>query len=60
MCVCMEREKRGKFGKMSKIVYLAELWLSGLITQHGVHEDASSIPGLTQWVKDPALLQGAA
>ena len=33
------------------------LWLSGLRTQHSVHKDADSIPGLTQWFKDPALLQ---
>ena len=33
------------------------LWLSELRTQHSVREDEGWIPGLTQWVKDSALLQ---
>ena len=32
------------------------LWLSRLRTQHSVCEDAGSIPGLTYWVEDLALL----
>ena len=35
------------------------LWLSGLRTQHSVHEDLGSIPGLFQWVKDLRLPQAA-
>ena len=27
------------------------MWLSGLRTQHSVHEDVDSTPGLTQWGK---------
>ena len=32
------------------------LWLSGLRTQHSVHEVASLIPGHAQWVKNWVLL----
>ena len=31
------------------------LWLSRPRTSHSVHEDVGSIPGLSQWVKDPML-----
>ena len=35
------------------------MWLSKLRTEHSVCEDVDLIPGLTQWVKDPSLLQAA-
>ena len=31
------------------------MWFSRLRTQHSVLEDVGSIPGLTQWVKDPVF-----
>ena len=36
------------------------MWLSGLRTQYSVRENAGLIPGLAQWVKNPALPQAAA
>ena len=33
------------------------MWLSGVRTQPSIREDAGLIPCLSQWVKDPALLQ---
>ena len=36
------------------------LWLRGLKTLHTLHEDVGSIPGLSQRIKDPGLLQAVA
>ena len=45
------------FANEKSITWEFPLRLRGIKTQHSVCEDAGSIPGLAQWVKDPALPQ---
>ena len=46
-----------KWKKIIKVEF--SLWLSRLRTQESVCEDAGSIPGLAQWIKDLVLPKAA-
>ena len=50
-------ELEGKAFKGSSSVGVPES--KKVMHPNSIHEDASSIPGLAQWVKNPALLQAA-
>ena len=58
-CICRGSgpRKGKKTKKKEKNPTEFPLWLSQSRTQHSAHEDVGSIPGLDQWVEDPALPQ---
>lgn len=51
---------QGRYTEFKKLSSEFPKWLSGLRTQHTLHDDTGSIPGLHQWVKDLALQQTVA
>ena len=52
--MCYKEKNKAKW-KDKKMAWRSSLCGSAEMNLTGIHEDAGSILGLTQWVKDPVL-----
>ena len=48
-----------KMNDKNHIIIRVPVVAQQVMNSTNIHEDGSSIPGLTQWVKEPVLLQAA-
>ena len=56
MCQALCRFKKSTMNKIGKISFSRSChWGSAVMNLTSIHEDAGSIPGLPQGVKDPVL-----
>ena len=62
--MCIHRSGQTKLTKQAEAVLVNSILVVPIVAQWimnpaNVHEDAGLIPGLTQWIKGPALPQAA-